>query len=68
MNEQRFEKFDSTNEGVEAYDVALQPEPGPEISIDTLGGLSDSEDELQAVLQARDALEKRLMMIPGKRH
>ena len=47
----------------------MQPEPESEISIDTLGGLSDSEDELKAVLQARDALERRLMLIsPGQRH
>ena len=64
MNEQRFEKFDLTKEGFDAYDVAVQPDPGSEISIDTLGGLSDSENELQAVLQARDALEKRLMLDP----
>ena len=64
MNVQKFEKFDLTNEGFEGYNVTLQPEPESEVSIEVLGGLSDSEDELKAVLQARDALEKRLMLDP----
>ena len=68
MNDQTFERFDLTKESPEAYNVTVQPEPESEISIDTLGGLSDSEDELKAVLQARDALERRLMLIPGTRH
>src|SRR5204863_3520953 len=59
-----FEKFDVTKQDVEAYEVAAQPNPESEISIETLGGLSESEDELQALSQARDELEKRLMLDP----
>ena len=62
MNGQRFAKFDLTREGSEAYNTTVQPDPESELSIEALGGLSDSEDELTALSQARDELEKRLML------
>ena len=64
MNGGRFEKFDVTKQDVGAYEVMAQPNPESEISIEALGGLSESEDELKALSQARDELEKRLMLDP----
>ena len=60
MNE--FESFDPTRgENFEEFDVTSEAAAEAEMSIEALGGLSDSQDEVQALLAARDEAEKRLM-------
>src|SRR5215217_9651941 len=62
MNE--FEEFDPTqDEQFEDFDVMSEAEVEAEaaITMETLGALSESRDELQALVVARDEAENRLM-------
>jgi len=49
----------------EDFDVMQEPEVEAAATVETLGGLSESEDEFKALMQARDELEKRLMPKPS---
>lgn len=60
MNE--FEEFDPTRgEQFEEFDVTAETEAEAEATIESLGGLTDSEDHVKSLLGARDELESRLM-------
>jgi hypothetical protein len=60
MNE--FEEFEPTQgEQFEEFDVSAEAEAESEATIESLGGLSDSEDQVRSLLAARDELENRLM-------
>src|SRR5829696_2047618 len=51
----------------EDFDVQAEPEEvAGEISIESFGGLSETEDELRSVLAARDEAERRLMPEAGE--
>lgn len=57
-----FEKFDPTQgEQFEEFDVSAEPEAEVEATLESLGGLSDSEAQVRALLAARDELESRFM-------
>lgn len=57
-----FEEFDPTQgEQFEEFDVSAEPETEAEATIESFGGLSDSEDQVKSLLAARDELENRLM-------
>lgn len=57
-----FEKFDPTQgEQFEKFDAQAEPEPEAEMTIESLGGLTDSEDQVRSLLAVRDELENRLM-------
>ncbi|HEY4308892.1 MAG TPA: hypothetical protein VGN12_05520 [Pirellulales bacterium] len=59
-----FDDFDPTRgEEFEAFDVST--EPTPESAIESLGGLTTSEDEAISLLAARAELEQRLMAAPA---
>jgi len=51
----------------EEFDVMQEPavEEQQEVAIESLGGLGDSTNQLEALLGARDELEQRLMGLPG---
>jgi len=66
MNGKEFEEFDVTKEGFEVFDVTKEPEAESEVSIEALGGLSEKEDEFKSLSQARDELEKRLLLEPSE--
>jgi hypothetical protein len=55
----------SKGEHFEDFDVMQEPEPEPEASVETLGALSESEDQMKSLMQARDELEQRLMQQPS---
>ena len=62
----QFEDFDVGNGGAgefEDFDVMAEPETAPEseATIESLGGLAESEDQLQDLMAARDELERMLM-------
>jgi hypothetical protein len=58
----QFEEFDPIREGqFEEFDVNAEPETEAEASIESLGALTDSQDEVNSLLAARDELENRLM-------
>jgi len=57
-----FEEFDPTEGGqFEEFDVSAEAEAEAEATVESLGGLSDSEDQVRSLLAARDELETRLM-------
>jgi hypothetical protein len=59
---EQFEEFDPTqNEQFEEFDVSAETQGEGEATIESLGGLSDSGDEVRSLLGARDELERRLM-------
>lgn len=73
-----FEAFDPTQEQgnaepgdteeFEEFDVMQEPPKEEiEVSIESLGGLAEKEDELKSLSQARDELEKRLLIDPGEK-
>jgi hypothetical protein len=62
----RFEEFDVSQEDFEDFDVTQEPEAEAEMSMEALGGLSEKEDEFKSVSQARDELEKQLLLDPGE--
>src|SRR5262249_22025779 len=56
------EEFDPTpGEQFEEFDVTADTEAEAEATIESFGGLSDSEDEVRSLLAARDNLESQLM-------
>src|SRR5437764_7682310 len=69
----QFEDFDPTAGGqtpasdrieegeFEEFDVQAEAESEADVTIEALGGLSDSEDHVRSLLAARDELESRLM-------
>src|SRR5262245_31589171 len=61
-----FEDFDVTQGDFEEFDVAEEPEAEPGVSIESLGSLSESDDEFKSLSQARAELEKRLLVAPGE--
>ncbi len=61
-----FEEFDVKGEGFEEFDVTREPEAEPEISIESLGGLAAADDTLRSLCQARDEMEKRLLIAPAE--
>ena len=52
-------------ENFEDYDVTEDFAVEPEASIESLGGLAADENAFQSLNQARDELEKRLMISPA---
>ncbi len=63
-----FEEFDPTQgEQFREFDVSAEAETKAEVTIESLGGLSDSEDQVRSLLAARDELERRLMAPAGAR-
>src|SRR3954469_14833380 len=52
-----FEDFDVTTE--------TNAETETEMTVESLGGLGDSTDQMQSLMGARDELEQRLMRPPG---
>jgi len=62
-----FEEFDPIGRGeqFEEFDVRAEPETEAVATIESLGGLSDNQDQVTALLAARDELENRLMG-PGR--
>ena len=64
MNE--FEDFDPTKEeSFEDFDVAAEADAEAEMTAESLGGLSDSRDEVESLLAARAEAEALLMGPPG---
>src|SRR6266436_6043312 len=63
----QFEQFDPTQgqQQFEDFDVTAETSPEPALTIESFGGLSDSEDHAQSLQSARDELEKRLMRSAG---
>lgn len=49
----------------EEFDVTAEPEIEAEAALESFGGMTDSEDEMRALLAAREELEKRLMPLAG---
>jgi len=66
---EKFEEFDVTQEpkGFEEFDVMKEPIEEPEVSIEALGGISEKEEELKSISQARDELEKLLLIEPAEK-
>lgn len=61
---EQFEDYDvkQANTGqFDEFDVMQEPETEAAATIEALGGLSASEEELTSLMQARDELEKKLM-------
>ena len=57
-----FEEFDPTQgEHFEEFDVSAEPEAEAEATIESLGDLTESEDQLRSLLAARAELENQLM-------
>lgn len=57
-----FEEFDPTQgEQFEEFDVSADAGAEAEATIESLGNLSDSEDQVKSLLAARDELESRFM-------
>lgn len=61
-----FDDFDVSGENFEEFDVTKEPEAKPEISIESLGGMSADENELRSLSQARDEMEERLLIAPAE--
>lgn len=58
----QFEDFDPTKgDEFEEFDVSAESKAEDEVTMEMLGGFSDSEDELKSLFQARDELESQLM-------
>ena len=65
-----YEEFDvagGPDEGFEDFDVTQEPQAEAAVSLAALGSLTEREEELRAVSQARDELEQRFLMDPGQR-
>jgi hypothetical protein len=63
-----FEEYDVTegvSEGFEEFDVTKEPDGEAEVTAEALGEMTTSEDEAKTLMQARDELEKRLLVDPG---
>lgn len=57
-----FEAYDpTTEERFEEFDVSAEPETEADATIESLAEMSSSEDEVKALLAARDELEQQLM-------
>jgi hypothetical protein len=64
--EQQFEEFDPGAGGeFEEFDVAAEAEVEAEVVLQSLSGLTESEDELQSLMAARDEIETRYMQPAG---
>jgi len=63
---EQFEEFDpSEGQQFEEFDVAAEGEDEAEAVLESLAGLTDSEDELKSLMAARDEIESRLMKPAG---
>ncbi len=65
-----FEDYDPKQgqEIFEEFDVMQQPaSEAAEATLESFGGIAESEDQAKSLLQARDELEKQLMIEPGDR-
>ncbi len=65
-----YEEFDVTGgleEGFENLDVTQEPQAEAAVSLAALGSLTEREEELRAVSQARDEFEQRFLIDPGQR-
>lgn len=56
----------SSTENFEDYDVTQEAAEEPEASIESLGGLAETQDIFNSLSQARDELEQRLMISPAE--
>lgn len=50
----------------EEFDVQQEPEQEPQATVESLGGLTDSPDAFASLAQARDELERQLMVDPSE--
>lgn len=58
----QFEEFDPNNEEqFERFDVSGGTDAEDELTMESLAGMSDSQDQIKSLLEARDELESRLM-------
>jgi len=58
----QYEEFDpAMGEKFEEFNVNEEPQDEDEVTIESLGGVSDSHDQIKSLMQARDELENRLM-------
>jgi hypothetical protein len=59
------EPFDPNAESFDEFDVSSEPEAAAEATIESLGGLAESDDAFRSVSQARDEVEGRYLLNPS---
>jgi hypothetical protein len=58
------EPTDSGGQSFEEFDVTAEPEAAAEATIESLGGLAESDDAFRSLTQARDDIEARFLLNP----